>query len=721
MAITNYKPQAKTVDIQRIHPDAVLGDHSLVYNHYHPFVVSESISATAAFPQGVLSNFRIQDSLPLSTSISGHHMECDPVPAEFMEVDDRGGGYYTNYGNLSVIIPMDTLDDDDFPMEVDRDMTAAVPAPEPAFPDFLPFISPRASDNFIHMEHEPSLGLQSFDVLPLSQVARSPHETIQPILHTETGTWPTFSEAPSEPAHIHLSTSPVLDYLSSHMNIAYMTEGSRILDLFESNSATSESGQYAKADSTQICLPPSNVELATSSDVEVSSSFASSVCSERQPTTPATPSHEETADCALSPLTSTHSGPSSEFNLDDLCLNELRPCFRPNADASLPLSPSLELAQKRNTTNSKCNIFELHTTSGPSSSSEPSVSVSAAREPNLDADGKPLARLTANCVMKPGSAILSRTLATERRQASSSHGPPAAESMKNVSAIEDEKMSSVSSASPEGNKVNLPDCDGPVRSPRPAPLGHTQDRKLAPNGPASPSEKENSPATMLMLNTPTNNTNWMPTRFPLSTVDSNIPPQMTKETLSPVRLTLGAKLILRDNPSTRSAEEPFTARFAEITTPASPPGSNRENVDALSFTPRTPTWAESPSSMCLPSTPPPTPQDIPILLSERQFVIMRRDRRRYRCIRLLDSGDAPGPALLDSAKALPTENSADTLHAAEREQRQLQRWTFGPGTVLKVLPGAVPTAEYHDASIVLPRPIESKPLSYRMLRQLFGW
>lgn len=457
MAMTTYKPQAKTVDIQRVDPDAVVGDRSPVSNHYHSSVLSETVSATAAFPQGVISNFRIQDSLPFPVSIRDHQMEWDPVPVEPMEVDGHGGDYYTNRDNLSVVaIPMDTNDDfseDYFPMEVDRDITitAAVPAPEPVFPDLLPFISLRSLNDFAHTDHEPSLGLQSFDVLPLSQPIGFPHETLQPILHTETGRWPAFSEAPSEPAHIHLSS-----YLPSHMNFAYMTEGSRTLGLSESNSTPGEYGQYAKTDSAQSRTPPSNIE--------VSSSFAPSVCSGRQPTTSATPFHEEITGCALSSLTSSKpskpSGSSAYFDVADLYLNELNSShLMPIAGASSQLSPPPELGKKHDNAGSKYHTFAAPSMTAKGSYPERSDSDSAPCEPNADVDGKPLTRLTANCVMTLLRLRYERlTREPNRGQNGSSspasqndsprlvEDPAAAEPMGIVSDADGEKMGVVSSA-----------------------------------------------------------------------------------------------------------------------------------------------------------------------------------------------------------------------------------------------------------------------------------
>lgn len=231
---------------------------------------------------------------------------------------------------------------------------------------------------------------------------------------------------------------------------------------------------------------------------------------------------------------------------------------------------------------------------------------------------------------------------------------------------------------------------------------------------------------MFKSNAPANNTNQTLVRFSLSTVDLNIPPQKMKETVSPVGLALAMKPTVDEKPLARPAEGPFTSKSVVIISSVNLHGSNRENVDVFSSTPRPPTWSEALPSIRLPSTPPPTPQGIPIRLSEQQFVILRRDRRRYRYIRLLDADDTPDAALIDSAKALPAENPADTLSATEGEQRQwtstsVKQWIFGPGTELKVLPGAVPNAEYHDASVVLSKSIESNPLSYRMSKQLFGW
>ena len=91
-----YKPQAKTVDIQRINPDAVAEYHFPVHNDFTPFVLPNIIDSSTVLIQGAHSSFSIEDSLPLSASIYEYQMESDPATADFMEVDGDGGDLSTN-------------------------------------------------------------------------------------------------------------------------------------------------------------------------------------------------------------------------------------------------------------------------------------------------------------------------------------------------------------------------------------------------------------------------------------------------------------------------------------------------------------------------------------------------------------------------------------------------------------------------------------------------
>ncbi len=402
-AAATYKPQAKTVDVQRINPDTAAEYHFSSYNNFHPFVLSNSIGSTDTLIQGVHSSCSIQDTLPLSTSIYDHQIESDP--ADFMEVDGHGGDFFTNSSHSSMTdVPMDTLDDlfDAYiSMEIDGDNAPPMPIPQVKPAVFSPPISPHRLHELaecLHMEDDKiPPGPRDFNISPLPETLGSFHDSAQPILLPETGPRPALSEATSHPALIYLSFPPVLDSLPIHTNIASTTERSAILDVVESKSAPSYN-QQTETESAQF-RSPSNIEIS-SIVIKECSGFVSLAVQVGELTAPTSPCREEVAGPTLSPHTSAHSGSSSDFNVPDLYLNELRPFDRmPNTGELVPLSPAIEFAQPQNKTTSKGDSFEAYTFSdtGTSSRSAVSPSVGASR---IDADGMPLARLTADCVMK---------------------------------------------------------------------------------------------------------------------------------------------------------------------------------------------------------------------------------------------------------------------------------------------------------------------------------
>ena len=259
--------------------------------------------------------------------------------------------------------------------------------------------------------------------------------------------------------------------------------------------------------------------------------------------------------------------------------------------------------------------------------------------------------------------------------------------------------------------MNDVDCDSVVQLIISTTFGHTQDRKPAPNVPALLSEKGDVATT---TNTPVNSANRAFTRLPLSAIDPNIPPQRTKGTPY-------------DELPKRSAEESHISKFDEITLSPNSLGDSRSNV--LFSTSRLSTYSQSSSPVCPPSTPPPTSQGSLVLSSGEHIVAQRRESLQYRCIRFPDVNDPSEPPVSNSAGAPSANEFTARFHAPEHEQHQSEctfyaakQWTLGPGTELKVLPGAVPDAEYHDDHVAHPTPVEPNSLiGYRITGYLFGW
>ena len=249
--------------------------------------------------------------------------------------------------------------------------------------------------------------------------------------------------------------------------------------------------------------------------------------------------------------------------------------------------------------------------------------------------------------------------------------------------------------------MNDVDCDSVVQLIISTTFGHTQDRKSAPNVPALLSEKGHVTTT---TNISVNSANRASMRLPLSAIDPNIPPQRTKGTSY-------------DKSSKRSAEEPRITKFDEITPSPNSPGDSRNSVLFSNLRPAT--WSQSSSPVCLPSTPPSTPQGSLVLSSGEHIVAQRRESLQYRCIRFPDVNDPSEPPVSNSAGAPSANEFTARFHAPEHDAAK--QWTLGPGTELKVLPGAVPDADYHDDHIAHPTPVEPNSLSYRITGYLFGW
>ncbi len=235
---------------------------------------------------------------------------------------------------------------------------------------------------------------------------------------------------------------------------------------------------------------------------------------------------------------------------------------------------------------------------------------------------------------------------------------------------------------------------------------------------------------MTTSNTPVNSANRASVRLPLSAIDPNIPPQRKMGTPSLVGLALGGKPILYDKSPKRAVEESHIIKFNEITPSPGSSGSNSNNALFSTLRPAMRSQAQASSPVCLPPTPPPTSQaqGSLVLPSEEHTVALRPESPQHPCIRFFDVNDPSDPAFSNSTGVLSANEFTGRFHVTEREQHQskwtfyaAKQWTLGPGMELKVLPGAVPDTKYHDVNVAHPIPVEPDSLSYRILRQLFGW